>query len=154
MADNQKGAPVDIDAFDDLIDAYQSAQKAGTHNERADARSALKKAYRAALGGVTLYVTQDIPNRLATLLADAEREGLNIRVWNEALLPLAMGNHMMRSEVYPARYPVVETHAERDESDCRGEPFGEDGPDEDGFKGPRPWNGFQQAAATGEPNDH
>lgn len=33
---------------------------------------------------------------------------------------------------------------ERDDADCRGEPFGEDGPDEDGFKGPRPWNGFQE----------
>lgn len=26
----------------------------------------------------------------------------------------------------------------------KGEPQGEDGPDSEGFKGPRPWNGFQE----------
>jgi hypothetical protein len=157
MADSQKHSGIlDIDAFDALIDAYQCAQKDGTLNERADARAALKKAYRAALfraqtndlSGVTVHITDSIPERLAALLADAERAGLNIRVWNEPLAPLAMGHHTMRSDVYPARYPVVETHATRDESDCRGEPFGEDGPDEDGFKGPRPWNGFQEAKSS------
>lgn len=40
---------MDIDAFDDLIDAYQDAQRNGNSQERADARRALKNAYRAAL---------------------------------------------------------------------------------------------------------
>jgi hypothetical protein len=53
-----------------------------------------------------------IAHRLSTLIEDAEAVGLNIRVWGEPLKPLAMGHHIMRAEVYPARYPVVETHAE------------------------------------------
>lgn len=35
--------------FDDLIDVYQSAQKDGSLDDRANARAALKSAYRAAL---------------------------------------------------------------------------------------------------------
>jgi hypothetical protein len=64
---------------------------------------------RKSLSGVTVHVTETVPERLAALLADAKEMGLNIRVWNEPLLPLAMGNHEMRAEVYP----VVETHAKR-----------------------------------------
>jgi hypothetical protein len=40
---------LDIFAFDDLIDAYQTAQNDGTTKDRAEARRALKDAYRAAL---------------------------------------------------------------------------------------------------------
>jgi sRNA-binding protein len=40
---------IDIFEFDDLIDAYQDAQNHGTTKDRADARRALKDAYRAAL---------------------------------------------------------------------------------------------------------
>lgn len=40
---------IDVASFDELIDAYQSAQKDGTLVERASARAALKNAYRAAL---------------------------------------------------------------------------------------------------------
>lgn len=54
-----------------------------------------------------------VPSRLQVLLDDAEREGLKVRVWLEPQQPLAMGNHAMRAEVRPARYPVVETHAEK-----------------------------------------
>ena len=32
--------------------------------------------------------------------------------------------------------------------DTQYEPFGEDGPDSDGFKGPRPWNGFVSIGKT------
>lgn len=68
---------------------------------------------RKSLSGVTVHVTETIPERLAALLADAKEMGLNVRVWPEPLQPLAMGHHEMRAEVYPARYSVVETHAER-----------------------------------------
>lgn len=54
-----------------------------------------------------------IPQQLRRLLADAERLGLKIRVWLEPQEPLAMGNHVMRYEVRPAQYPVVETHTEK-----------------------------------------
>jgi hypothetical protein len=40
---------LDIYEFDDLIDAYQTAQNEGTTKDRADARRSLKDAYRAAL---------------------------------------------------------------------------------------------------------
>jgi hypothetical protein len=40
---------LDIYEFDLLIDAYQTAQNDGTTKDRADARRALKDAYRAVL---------------------------------------------------------------------------------------------------------
>jgi hypothetical protein len=45
----ERGRDVDIADFLELIDAYQCAQKDGTHDERAQARIALMNAYRAAL---------------------------------------------------------------------------------------------------------
>ncbi len=55
---------------------------------------------------------QSIEQRLQTLLADAAAEGLKVEVWLHSVKPLAMGNHIMLSSVRPARYPVVETHAQ------------------------------------------
>jgi hypothetical protein len=40
---------LDIYEFDDLIDAYQDAQRHGNSEDRVAARRALKDAYRAAL---------------------------------------------------------------------------------------------------------
>jgi hypothetical protein len=45
----ERGRDVDIADFLELIDAYQCAQKDGTHDERAQARIALMNAYRDAL---------------------------------------------------------------------------------------------------------
>jgi hypothetical protein len=45
----ERGRDVDIADFLELIDAYQCAQKDGTHDERANARIALMNAYRAAI---------------------------------------------------------------------------------------------------------
>lgn len=49
VADTPQEKVLDIYAFDDLIDAYQDAQNHGNTRDRADARRALKDAYRAAL---------------------------------------------------------------------------------------------------------
>ncbi len=49
VTDTPQEKILDIFEFDDLIDAYQTAQNEGTTKDRVDARRALKDAYRAAL---------------------------------------------------------------------------------------------------------
>jgi hypothetical protein len=56
-------AQLDIAEFGELIDAYQCAQKDGSHDDRAKARIALMNAYRAALAASWQATVEQIEQR-------------------------------------------------------------------------------------------
>jgi hypothetical protein len=129
----QPGSP-----YFDGAEAYQAHLEAQSA-EQDERREAKEKAAEFMIAARNATMFQDVRELISTLTdPKANCPGRNLEA--RRVLPLL---DAFLGEGYTGRVLSFKRALERAESE--GPEF-EDGPDESGFKGPRPWNGFSQSA--------